>query len=51
MSAPLKVKEIETLKHESAQFAEVFLFLLGENLENQQVYNSFKCELHLVDGF
>ena len=50
MSSPLKVRGIETSKHESAQFAEVSLFLPGENLEGQQVYASFKCELHQVDG-
>lgn len=33
MSAPLKVRGIRTSKHESAQFAEVLLFLPGKNLE------------------
>lgn len=35
MSTPLKVREIKTSKYESAQFAEVFLFLPGENLKSQ----------------
>lgn len=50
MSTPLKVREIGASKHESAQFAELSLFLPGENNKGQKVYTSFKCELHLVEG-
>lgn len=50
MSIPLKVRGIETSKHKSTQFAEVFLFLLGESDEGQKVYTSIKCKLHLVEG-
>ncbi len=48
MSTPLKVREIGTSKHKSAQFTEVSLFLLGESNEGQKVYASIRCELHLV---
>lgn len=51
MFIPLKVRRIGTSKHKFAQFAEVFLFLPGENVEGQQVYALFKCELYLVEGF
>ena len=50
MSTPLKVRGIGTSKHESAQFAEVSLFLPGESNEGQRVYASIRCELHLVEG-
>ena len=50
MSTPLKVRGIGTSKHESAQFAEVSLFLPGESNEGQKVYASIRCELHLVEG-
>lgn len=50
MSTPLKVRGIGASKHESAQFAELSLFLPGENNKGQKVYASFKCELHLVEG-
>ncbi len=49
MSIPLKVRGIRVSKHESAQFAELSFFLLGENNEGQKVYASIRCELHLVD--
>ena len=50
MSTPLRVREIGASKHESAQFAELSLFLPGENEEGQKVYASIRCELHLVEG-
>ena len=50
MSTPLKVRGIGTLKHESAQFAELSLFLLGEDNEEQKVYASIRCKLYLVEG-
>lgn len=50
MSTPLKVRGIGASKHKSAQFAELPLFLLGENNKRQKVYASIRCELHLVDG-
>lgn len=48
MSTPLKIRGIRSSKHKSAQFAEVTLFLLGENVEGQHIYALFKCELYLV---
>lgn len=50
ISIPLKVRGIRASKYESAQFAELFLFLLRENDEKQKVYTSIKCELYLVKG-
>lgn len=50
MSTPLKVRGIGASKHESAQFAELFLFLPGENNKRQKVYASFKYKLYLVKG-
>lgn len=50
ISTPLKVRGIRTSKHESAQFAEVSLFFLGESDEGQRVYAFIRCELHLVEG-
>lgn len=50
MSAFLKIRRIETSKHECAKFTEVSLFLPSENLKGQQVYALFKCELYLVNG-
>ena len=50
MSISLKVKGIRASNYESAQFAELSLFLPGENDERQKVYASFICELHLVEG-
>lgn len=50
MSTPLKVRGIGASKYESAQFAELPLFLLGENNEGQKVYAFIRCELHLVDS-
>ena len=50
MSIPLKIRGIGTSKHESAQFAEVALFLPGESNKGQRVYASIRCELHLVEG-
>ena len=50
MSTPLKVRGIGTSKHESAQFAEVALFLPGESNKGQRVYASITYELHLVEG-
>lgn len=50
MSIPLKIRGIGASKHKSAQFAELSLFLLGENDKEQKVYASFKYELHLVEG-
>ena len=38
MSTPLKVRGIEASKHESAQFAELSLFLPGEDDKRQKVY-------------
>lgn len=46
----LKIRGIRTSKHESAQFAEVSLFLLGESNEGQKVYASIRCKLYLVKG-
>lgn len=43
----MKVREIGTSKQKSAQFAEVALFLLGKSNEEQRVYASIRCELHL----
>ena len=51
ISIPLKVGGIKASKHEFAQFAELSLFLLGENNKGQKVYSFFKCKLHLVKGF
>ena len=48
MATPLKVGEIGASKHESAQFAELSLFLSGENNKGQKVYASIRCKLHLV---
>ena len=48
MSTSLKFKKIEISKHESAQFAELFLFLSGDNNKKQKVYFSSKYELYLV---
>lgn len=50
MSTILKVRRIGASKYEFAQFAELSLFLPGENDKGQKVYTSFKCELHLVEG-
>lgn len=50
MSTPLKIRGIRSSKYKSAQFEEVFLFLLGENMENRQVYTLFKYKLHLIEG-
>ena len=50
MSTPLKVREIGASKHKSAQFAELSLFLPGEDNERQKVYAFIKCEVHLVEG-
>ena len=50
MSTPLKVRGIGASKHKSAQFAELSLFLPGEDNEGQKVYASIRCELHLVEG-
>ena len=50
MFTPLKVRGIKTLKHKSAQFAEVFLFLSGESNKGQKVYTSVRCQLHLVEA-
>ena len=50
ISTPLKDRGIEASKHKSAQSAELYLFLLGENNKGQKVYTSFKCKLHLVEG-
>lgn len=50
MSIPLKVREIGASKYESAQFAEVSLFLPGETNKGQKVYASIQCKLYLVKG-
>lgn len=50
MSTFLKVKGIGASKHKSAQFTELFFFLLGENNKGQKVYASIKCELYLVNS-
>lgn len=50
MSTPLKVRGIGSSKYKSAQFAEVSLFLLDENVEGRQVYALFKYKLHLIEG-
>lgn len=49
MFTPLKIKGIGVSKFESAQFAELSLFLPGENDKGQKVYASIRCELHLVE--
>ena len=49
MSTSLKVRGIRTSKHESAQFAEISLFLPGESDKGQKFYASIRCELHLVE--
>lgn len=48
MSICLKVREIRTSKHKSAQFAEVSLFLSVESNKGQKVYASVRCKLPLV---
>lgn len=50
MSTLLKFRGIGISKHKSAQFAELFFFLLGEDDQKQKVYTFIKCELHLVKG-
>lgn len=45
----LKVQRIKVSRHESAQYAEVSLFLPREDNERQKVYAFIKCELHLVE--
>ena len=50
MSTPLKVRGIRASKHKFAQFAELSLFLPGENNKGHKVYASIRCELHLVEG-
>lgn len=47
----LKIRGIRALKHEFAQFGELFLFFSGENNKGQKVYAFFKCKLYLVKGF
>lgn len=48
ISTPLKIREIRTSKHKSAQFAEVSFFFPGKSDKGQKVYASIRCELHLV---
>lgn len=51
MSIPQKVRGIGISKHETTQFAKLFLFFSGKNNKGQKVYTSFKCKLYLVEGF
>ena len=51
MSTPLKIRGIGASKHEFTQFTKLSLFFPREKDKGQKVYSSFKCELHLVEGF
>ena len=50
ISTPLKVRGIGALKHKSAQFVELFLFLSREDNKGQKIYAFIRRELHLVEG-
>lgn len=50
MSTPLKLRGRGASKYESAQFAQLSLFLSGKNNKKQKVYASIRCELYLVEG-
>lgn len=49
MSISLEIGRIGTLKHKSAQYAEVSLFLLSKDKKSQQVYVLFNYKLHLIE--
>lgn len=50
MSTSLKLRGIGALKHKSAQFAELSLFLPGKNNQEQEVYTSIRGKLYLIEG-
>lgn len=50
MSSPLKVRGIEASKHESLEFAVLFLYFSGKNGVEDLVYAMLQYEIHLVEG-
>lgn len=50
MSTPLKVRGIDTLKHESSEFAALSLWFPGKNAIGDLVYTALRCEIHRVEG-
>lgn len=49
MSTLLKIKSIDTFKHESVEFAALSLYFPGKNNAVQLVYAALKYEIHLVE--
>lgn len=50
ISTPLKIRGIRVFKHESGEFATLFLYFLGRNNTCQQVYTSLTYKIHLIEG-
>lgn len=50
MSTSLKVRNISTYKHESAEFAALLLYFSGKNNARHLVYIALNCEIYLVKG-
>ena len=47
---PLKVRRIKASKHESGEFAALFLYFPGRDNTGQQVYAFLTCKIYLVKG-
>ncbi len=49
MSTSLRVRGIGSSKHESGEYAVLFLYFPGKDNAGEQVYTSLNCEIHLVE--